>query len=300
MEEEINSKLKTCKNENEMTEYLLECLPFIFELQEDIKSNTVTNVETHFPGVTKTVGLKKGDIYKRFIKKVNEKCEYTENECIYECKHCKSMNIFYLYSSYEQVCGNCYVHESYSLQYDTVGFKEENEMDKNIVYSYKRENHFNEWMCQFQAKESTNVSDEIINQIKNDLKKQKITSKDEITHKKVKEILKKLKYNKYYEHTPYITTMINGIKPPIMPQELEERLRLMFYQIQGPFDRFCPKDRTNFLSYSYVLYKFCELLGEDEYLPCFPLLKSKEKLYKHDQIWKKITSELRWQYIPTI
>jgi hypothetical protein len=49
-----------------------------------------------------------------------------------------------------------------------------------------------------------------------------------------------------------------------------------------------------------VLYKFCELLGEDQYLQCFPLLKSKEKLYQQDSIWKLICSDLRWEFIPTI
>jgi hypothetical protein len=29
-------------------------------------------------------------------------------------------------------------------------------------------------------------------------------------------------------------------------------------------------------------------------------LKSKEKLYKQDQIWKKICHELSWEYIKTI
>lgn len=43
-----------------------------------------------------------------------------------------------------------------------------------------------------------------------------------------------------------------------------------------------------------------ELLGEDQYLPCFPLLKSREKLYVQDQIWKKICEELKWQFIPTV
>lgn len=42
------------------------------------------------------------------------------------------------------------------------------------------------------------------------------------------------------------------------------------------------------------------MLGEDDYLPCFPLLKSKEKLYIQDVIWKKICEELQWEYIKTI
>jgi hypothetical protein len=172
-------------------------------------------------------------------------------------------------------------------------------MDRNVVYSYKRENHFNEWVAQFQAKESTNVPPDVISQLRLEFKKQKISGSTEITHLKVRALLKKLGMNKYYEHAPYITTILNGVKPPTMPQPLEDRLRLMFGQIQKPFEKYCPSDRKNFLSYSFVLYKFCELLGEDEYLPCFPLLKSKEKLYRQDQIWKLICQELRWEFIST-
>lgn len=50
----------------------------------------------------------------------------------------------------------------------------------------------------------------------------------------------------------------------------------------------------------YTLYKLCELLGEDKYLQFFPLLKSNEKLYKQDQIWKKICQDLRWEFIPSV
>ena len=299
MENEINSKLQTLDTEAEKAEFLLQCLDFLKESFDDQESNVIQ--KTNFTVIHKTNKSRKGDIYKKFVQKIHNNAEYIpENEIMtirYVCKHCNSDDILVLDT--EQICSNCCNHE-YIQNVDTIGFKEEQDIDKNIVYSYKRENHFNEWICQFQAKESTNVSIEIIQNIKHELKKQKITHKNDITHTKMKEILKKLGYNKYYEHIPYITTMVNGIKPPTMPQELEDRLRIMFHQIQAPFDKFCPKDRINFLSYSYVLYKFCELLGEDEYLPCFPLLKSKEKLYKHDQIWKKITNELRWQYIPTI
>jgi hypothetical protein len=74
----------------------------------------------------------------------------------------------------------------------------------------------------------------------------------------------------------------------------------MFAEIQEPFQRNKPPERKNFLSYSFTLYKFCELLGEDSMLVYFPLLKSNEKLYKQDQIWKKICKDLRWEFIPSI
>ena len=128
----------------------------------------------------------------------------------------------------------------------------------------------------------------------------KIKNLDEITHEKVRALLKKLDKNKYYEHAPYIATILGGITPPTMDQPLEDKLRLMFHKIQAPFEKHKPAARKNFLSYSYVLYKMCELLGEDMYLPCFPLLKSKEKLYIQDQIWRKICEELEWEFIKTI
>ena len=74
----------------------------------------------------------------------------------------------------------------------------------------------------------------------------------------------------------------------------------MFKEIQIPFHKFCPKSRKNFLSYSYVLHKFVELLELDDFLPCFILLKSREKLHQQDQIWKQICGYLNWQFIPSV
>ena len=62
----------------------------------------------------------------------------------------------------------------------------------------------------------------------------------------------------------------------------------------------CPENRKNFLSYSYVLHKFCELLELDELLSHFPLLKSREKLQQQDKIWECICNDLKWQYIPSV
>ena len=60
------------------------------------------------------------------------------------------------------------------------------------------------------------------------------------------------------------------------------------------------KGRKNFLSYSYILYKFCELLELDELANLFPMLKSREKLKEQDNLWEKICNYLNWEYIPSI
>jgi hypothetical protein len=164
-------------------------------------------------------------------------------------------------------------------------------------FSYKRINHFREWCNQVQGKESTDIPDEIFEKILNEIKKEKITDTRTITYNKMREILKRLRINKYYEHINYIINRINGIPTPQFSPELEEKLCNMFRDIQGPFLKHCPKDRKNFLSYSYVLYKFFQILGLNEYLRYFPLLKSREKLYVQDQIWKKICEELNYDFI---
>jgi len=73
----------------------------------------------------------------------------------------------------------------------------------------------------------------------------------------------------------------------------------MFKEIQAPFQEVYPKvnkQRKNFLSYYYVLHKFVELLGLDEFKYCFPLLKNREKLYEQDCIWSGICLILGWEF----
>ena len=154
-------------------------------------------------------------------------------------------------------------------------------------------------MAQFQAKETTDIPKEIYEEIITEINKERIQLQD-LSNKKLREILKKLKQNKYYEHVPHIINKINGLPPPIMSRETEEELRRMFKEIQIPFQKFCPRDRKNFLSYSYVLHKFVQLLDLDEFIDCFILLKSREKLHQQDQIWKQICNHLNWEYYPSI
>lgn len=136
-----------------------------------------------------------------------------------------------------------------------------------------------------------------------EFKKARATQRADITPTRVREYLRKLRFNKWYEHTHAICNALNGTPAPRLPAALEARLKSMFAEIQQPFDRWVKvvaPTRKNFLSYSYVLYKFCQLLGEDEYLPYFPLLKSQEKLYQMDAIWRKICGDLSWEFIPSV
>lgn len=199
------------------------------------------------------------------------------------------------------ICPSCGCSRDY-MECGEANMSYEQEVSNEVTnyYAYKRINHFSEWLNSIQGREVTDIPAEVIDALKAEFKKHKIRQADQIKPTKVREYLKKLKLTKYYEHVAYITNILNGLPPPRLPPELEQKLRIMFQEIQEPFERFAPSSRKNFLSYSYVLFKMCELLGEDEYLPYFPLLKSAEKLHQQDMIWKKICQHLRWEYFPSV
>ena len=194
------------------------------------------------------------------------------------------------------VCTKCYKSVRYLVEHEKPSYKEP---PKEVCfYAYKRINHFREILAQFQAKETTQIPEIVLESIKLQIKKERFELK-QLTNKKAKEILKKLGYNKYYEHIPFIKDKL-GIKPPIMSSELEETLCNLFMDIQAPYAKYCPHDRVNFLNYYYTVYKLCELLDQRQFLPYFPMLKDREKRIEQDEIWQKICHELGWEFIPTI
>ena len=162
---------------------------------------------------------------------------------------------------------------------------------------YKRLNHFREWLNQFQAKQTPDIPDIVFINIIKELKKTRIIDLSILNKVNMKTLLKKLDYNIYYEHIAYIINKLNNLPPPKITRDMEKLFISMFYKIQDPWELHKQQNRKNFLSYSYVLHKFCELLDLTHLLDCFPLHKDSSKIVENDQIWRKICYCLRWEYI---
>lgn len=240
----------------------------------------------------------KSSLVDKYMAIINNKYIRTvEEENIEICKVCRN-NMTCLQHDAIIVCNFCGYQELLLVEQNRPILKQ-NTKDTSH-FCYKRINHFREWCNQVQGKESTDIPDEIFEKILIEIKKEKIIDLKKITYLKMRDILKRLRINKYYEHINYIINRINGIPTPQFSPELEDKLCSMFRSIQAPFLKHCPKDRKNFLSYSYVLYKFFQILGLNEYLKYFPLLKSREKLYVQDQIWKNICIDLNYRIIPSL
>lgn len=188
------------------------------------------------------------------------------------------------------------------VSYIVDGSKPSNKEPPNEVSytAYIRLNHFKEILSQFQAKETTQIPESVIEDIRNRLKKERIKDyATELNYEKMREILRKLGYNKYFEHIQYINSIF-GIRPPFMSDELHETLCVLFIEIQKPWAIHCPANRTNFFNYTYTLYQLCVLLGQSQFLPHIPMMKDREKQLEQDMIWKKVCESLDWCYYPTV
>jgi hypothetical protein len=164
--------------------------------------------------------------------------------------------------------------------------------------AYIRLNHFKEILSQFQAKETTHIPQEVIDSVKQRIKKERKQISD-LNYSEMRNILSILGYNKYFEHIQYINSIL-GIKPPIMDEDLIETLCVLFIEIQQPWAIFCPITRTNFFNYTYILCQLCVLLDQRQYLPFIPMMKDRIKQLEQDMIWKKVCDYLDWEYYPTV
>jgi hypothetical protein len=312
--EEINESIKSVKNKK--MEYFLDNSKYIFDYFENKKniSNGVESqiktgnknklLDTFFKinkegeNSSKGIESKNNSIFSKYLSNIDESfldinAFLTPTDV---CQACFKGELIPMDDEGVLICNNCSTNVQYLIENEKPSYKEP---PKEVCfYAYKKINHFKEILAQFQGKETTQIPPDVIENLKQQIKKERIDV-NKLTYYETKGLLKKLGYNKYYEHINFIKDKL-GIKPPIISQDLEETLCNFFMEIQYPYAKHCPDYRVNFLHYYYVLYKLFELLGENHYLPEIPMLKDREKLIEQDTIWKRICEELDWEFIATV
>lgn len=268
--EEINS-IENC---SESLKYISKTLPLLINYYESIESD-------------------KSELYENYLEITSNTHKAIKNKKICECK-----GEIFSQEDGLNVCKGCGLSEKIlSIEKNKPSYNEHKQ--NNTSYVYKRKNHLVEVLSQLQAKECTEIPSSFYYQIKREMKRRKI-NKEDLDIFRLKSLLKRLNQKKYIEHAPYILQIINGKEPPNFTRENEKQIKKMFNDIQKPFTKHCPKNRKNFLNYSYILHKFCELLQLDEYINYFPLLKNVNILIQHDKIWQKICKDMKWQFFKSI
>jgi hypothetical protein len=312
----LRCDLKALKGEKKR--YLLDNSKYIFhyfEQKQQISSGTVTNQNSNvvnsffkIKSVTNEAANPQSDkyaqskkAYQNYWRNVGSELPNIQNFII-TSDLCEICNIGEMIPQDEEgilICNNQGCGKF--IIYIVDSSKPTNKEPPNEVSytAYIRLNHFKEILSQFQAKETTQIPEEVINAIKARIKKERIKDMSLINYDKMRDILRKLGFNKYFEHIQYINSLF-GIKPPIMNEELHETLCVLFIEIQKPWAVHCPVNRTNFFNYTYTLHQLCVLLDQTQYLPYIPMMKDREKQLEQDMIWKKVCNDLDWEYFPSV
>lgn len=320
---EINETLSELKRKK--NNYYLDNSKYIFEyfetkknieLEDNNSSNLTVSTTTNNPSTSKNQALfsifkiqpttpindtsnelTTQNLVQKYLSNIDESFInmklYLKNMDI--CAVCKIGEMMPLDDEGILICNACSAHIPFLIENEKNSYKEP---PKEVCfYSYKKITHFKEIVAQFQAKETTQIPDEHIELIEAQIRKERLQLSD-LSYKNMKDILKKIDLNKYYEHIAFIKNKL-GIPPPIFSQELEETLFNLFMEILAPYFHVCPYDRVNFLNYHFVLFKLLELLGESKYLADIPMLKDPIKIVEQDMIWAQICAIVDWEAIPT-
>ncbi|MEX0595800.1 MAG: hypothetical protein WD512_04800, partial [Candidatus Paceibacterota bacterium] len=261
--------------------------------------------------VEKTEGFKRADFFDEYLNIIDPHYVPEEENNFKECindSFCEECNCYRNLNATDatMVCPQCSSYVGIVIDSDKPNYKDPPAEISN--FPYRRINHFNECLSQFQAKESTEIPQIVYDIILMEMKKERLTNMAQLTREKVHTYLKKQankKFTNYYEHIPHIIHRLTGIQPKTMSPKMEEELRRDFHKIQDPYSLHKPKNRKNFLNYNYVLHKLCQIRAlhdkdYKEFLTCFPLLKSRDKLLQQDIVWKKICLDLGWRFIKSV
>jgi hypothetical protein len=310
---DVNEQLK--KYRAMKNDYLLNNVPYIFNYFEEKKKisagesgnknilNSFFKIKSEKDVVNNNPKYQNSkNFYQNYWKNVNKDYIHAVDHCV-SVDICQKCSIGEMIPQDEEgimICNNnrCGTYVQYIVDNEKPVYKEPpNEVTYN---AYVRLNHFKEILSQFQAKETTQIPTHVIEAIRGRIKKERIQDMvNEINYEKMREILKKLGFNRYFEHIQYINSIF-GIKPPVMSDELQDTLCILFIEIQEPWAIHCPIYRTNFFNCTYTLYQLCVLLNQTQYLPYIPMMKDREKQLEQDTVWKKVCETLDWEFVPTV
>lgn len=307
-------KEKNSYNFTEENNYILESSYIMQEYitleEKELQLLQINDLSLENSTALNEINIKKNQLTDLYLTKFdpnyllnNNTKKYTLSEKL-DCTEC---NIKFSVENSFLVCPSCGICKTTVEQANELSYKEMQDIDYRPQFTYDKMSHLDDWIKRFQAKENRCIPQEVLDKVILETKKERIQNLNTLTEDKIKRYLKKLNLNDYYDNVIGIINRINGRPPFKLTQEIENKIKSMFQQIQEPYEKFKPSGRKNFLSYSYTLHKFFQILGLHEFATYFPLLKSTDKLRQQDDIFKKIVGHMsqtdkntKWVFYPSI
>ena len=202
--QEINNKIKDLEDricdiesERDLSDYLFKSMDFIKNIDIEEYTNECNNNGEIFKYISLDSKNNRGEMYKMYMATCfpEEAGNIVQRKNIFNCKEC-GCNTVRDTADGKLICYTCGLTEIFNIS-DLPEWNHAENHEYIKPYSYKRTNHFKEWITQIQGREGTTVPEEVIQLLILEIKKERLTDKSLITYYKIKEFLKKLKLKKY-------------------------------------------------------------------------------------------------------
>lgn len=221
----------------------------------------------------------------------------------YRCQFCEVLLIADKSNGFDfcPVCGNVTDLLPGDIEYKT-SVKE---------YPYRRINNFINHLRLLQCKKSVDISTKDFKVIR---LYTEVFGLDNAL--KYLSAIKGHNFKKYKTNINFISHILLGSSVPMFDRATEGKMIDMFKQLEealgaptlssgvrarkgeNVFQRHC-QNRRNFLSYNYILYKFCQILGvNDDIKNKIKLLKSQKKLKELEHIFENVCKQTEWKFTP--
>ena len=307
----LNNEKNKLENDINLFDYLLDSTQII---QKYIELENRESELLDLNELSKEISLEinqineqKCDLVEEYLLKFEPDSKIPKMTIKRECTVCQECNVSLKIEHGYSVCPLCGICKNTIEQANELSYKEKQDYDYRPQFTYDKRSHLDDWLRRFQNKEARAIPQDVLDKVILEARKERINDLNTLTEEKVKRYLKKLSLNDYYDNVIGIINRLNGRPPFTLTQEIEEKIKKMFQQIQDPYEKYKPPSRKNFLSYSYTLCKFFQILNLHEFAKYFPLLKSNDKLRQQDDIFKKIVGFMsekdpttKWVFYPSI
>ena len=153
-----------------------------FKAGADTSSDSGEDEQTKV-GNSQKVFQSRANIYDQYMIKTDSNFVLKNEESNVDiCHECGVEKTLYI-SDGKLICNVCGEETTILVDSDKPSYKDP---PREVSYfAYKRINHFNEWLAQFQAKESTDIPQDVYDNIIIELKKERIVNMSELTPQKI-------------------------------------------------------------------------------------------------------------------
>lgn len=159
--------------------------------------------------------------------------------------------------------------------------------------TYRRIHHWNERIGQFLCNESPTPS-HIMMEIRLWFREHKVP----VNKTRIREALNHIKEPKFVEKWISIQCTLTQTAPPNPEQWIIDKLRFFFVHVEIAFMRHKPSSRKSMINYNFLFVRVLQYISCPEYYRYFPMLKSKNKVRALDAVWREMTEDMGWTYMP--